>query len=202
MGGGNMNAAQAYARAKLLASTPEIATVCEQFEHLAAGNAETPPTLAAHRVLAEQAPTPQSRAMHGAMAALLAQVCPEDAPLCLAHIAMWARITRYFIGSGVRQASMQFAMETEALVSRLNHIIPHTCLTCGVALPAPLHQWLCNDEIIDENKALRAERDAAIAKNAILRTERDALLVDTCHANGCGKCLRCRAAVLGYEIIH
>jgi hypothetical protein len=114
-----MNAVQAYARAKLLASTPEIATVCEQFEHIAAGNAGTPPTPAAHRVLAEKAPTPQSRAMHGAMAALLAQVCPEDAPLCLAHVAMWAQITRHFIGSGVRQASMQFAMETEALVAAL-----------------------------------------------------------------------------------
>lgn len=52
---------------------------------------------------------------------------------------------------------------------------------------------------LESEIALHAQtRDALIA----VRKERDALLVDTCHASSCGKCLRCRAADLGYEIIH
>lgn len=114
-----MNASQVYARAKLLASNAQIATVCEQFEHLVAGNPDAAPTLAAHRVLAEKAPTPQSREMHGALHCLLAQVCDDAPELSIGDAILWAQITRHFVVAGVRQAAAQFAIETEALLAEL-----------------------------------------------------------------------------------
>lgn len=127
-----MSATELYGRAKLLAADAALANVCDQFANLcrvAAPDLDCTSTQAAHRVLADTAPTPQSRTVHSALALLLAKAegDAECAPLGFEHARLWAACSRYFTVTGVRQAAAQFAIETEVLLAALHKTVIDVC---------------------------------------------------------------------------
>jgi len=170
-----MIANNAYLRAKLAASTTEVALLCEQMQALccAVKRGACPNPLAIHKLLMTEAPTPQSHEMHGALALILAQVTVEAPPLGFEHVQLWAAISRHFIVSGVRQVGAQFAIETEALLAKLSTDWAET------------KQRLVKD-LDEEIKARDVARSESDQLGALLETQSKA------HANQVAVMLECQ----------